>query len=137
MTKGDLEGLSLWGRPIKPVALGFAWLMLSLTVINISNIGELGDNFLGDLIAVLAFSSFTALTAGWVFRNQHMAEYGLLAACIAYVVRTSFIMFSVGIDDAGVYLGFGAAIIAGGAYLLEATDPHTYASRTRVTDKAA
>ncbi len=122
MTKGDLDGVQVWGRPIKPVAFGLSVLMLTLTVYNIFNVGVFGSLFLGDVIAVLTGTSFVMLMLGWFAKNQLLAEFGLITAFTAYTLRASFILFSSGPTAEGFYLSIGAAIIAGGAYLLEGWD---------------
>jgi hypothetical protein len=122
MTKGDLDGLRCWGRPIKPVALGLSFLMLTLCISNIANAGVFKELWLGDVVAVIAGASAVTLVAGWVVRSQRMAEWGLLMACVVYIVRASFLFFFAGPGEQGVWLSLGAATIAGGAYLLETTD---------------
>jgi hypothetical protein len=123
VTKGDLDYLVL-GRPLKPVALGMAVLMLTLTVVNLLNLGDLGATSFGDLVSIMSGASFITLMGGWIGKSQQAAEAGLLLACITYVLRSSFLFLTNGPSSHGVYLGIGAAIIAGGAYLLEKWD-HT------------
>lgn len=124
MTKGDLDGVTILGRPLKPLALQFAGLMCTLMFFNITNKGVFGDLWLGDVVAVMAAVSVAALVAGWVAGSQKMAESGLFLACIVYMTRTAFLLFTQGFGVEGVYLGFFAAVGAGGAYLLETWDVH-------------
>ena len=119
MTAGDLPGLMPFSRPIKPVALGMSLLMLTLVVVNLTNVGELKDTALGDAIAVMAGAAAVCLWAGWLARSQRMAEAGLLLAAVTYVTRSAFILLDLGPGNMGVWLGAGAAVIAGGAFLLE------------------
>lgn len=122
MTAGDLEGVTVLGRPVKPVALGLSILMVALVAINIADAGELRDAALGDGIAVMAGTAAVCLWVGWIARSQRMAEAGLLLSTVVYVLRSAFIAFDAGFGSIGVYLGAGAAVIAGGAYLLETWD---------------
>ena len=94
MTKGDLDGVQIWGRPIKPVALGLSLLMLTLAVVNITDTGVFEDMLLGDVVAVLAVGSFTALMVGWFARYQIAAEIGLFSASVVYLIRGSFAVFT-------------------------------------------
>jgi len=122
VTKGDLDGVQIWGRPIKPVALGLSLLMLTLAVVNITDTGVFEDMLLGDVVAVLAVGSFTALMVGWFARYQIAAEIGLFSASIVYLIRASFAAFTLGIQSETVYLSLGVAVVAGGSFLLERWD---------------
>lgn len=122
MSRGDLGALLMFGRSVKPVPLGMMVLMATLATVSVVNAGELHGTVLGDLIGMTALGSFTMLGWGWVARSQSAVEAGLLLACATYVLRSSFIALTVGVSDQGVFLGLGAAIIAGGAYLLETWD---------------
>lgn len=115
--------IRFFNRPFKPVALGFFILMSTLVLFNISDAGILGASALGDGVAILAAISATALFAGWAFRSQTMARVGLLLAFTTYIIRASFLFFTFGaIGSEGLWLGLGAALIAGGSYLLEELD---------------
>ena len=126
MTKGDLDGVQPFGRPIKPVALGSCVLMATLTIYNLVDAGVFEDLWLGDIVAILAGTSLIAMLGGWFGKSQGMAEIGLLMGFIVYVARGSFALFHEGITSEAVCLSAGAAIILGGAYLLERWDraPH-------------
>lgn len=122
MTKGDLDGWLVWGRPLKPVALGTSILMLTLVVSNVTHTGIFGPLWLGDVIAGLSAVSFICLTVGWFGRHQMSAEVGLLLACTTYLLRASMALFLDGPGEQAVYLSIGAAVITGGAFLLEHWD---------------
>lgn len=122
MTRGDLDGLLIMGRPLKPVALGLSLSMIVLTVFNTSDLGILRDAVIGDVVGIMAAISASCLIAGWVFRSQHMAEAGLFIAGLTMVLRSAFLFALVGIGNIGVWLGVGTAIVALGAFLLERVD---------------
>ena len=124
VTKGDLNGFIFLGRPIKPVAFGMSILMMTLTFINVFDVGLFGNSLLGDVVAVLSFGSFVLLILGWFGNLQPLVEYGLLIASAVYVIRGSFVMLTFGLSNEGVWQSFGTAVIAGGAYLLERLDSH-------------
>ena len=123
MTRGDLEGVTLWGRPIKPVGLGVSVLMGTLMVANFYEVGIFGDTVLAMGIAVLSGIAFVLLVWGWVGRIQRFAEYGLLLAAFTYMARALFAFFTLGVTQSS-FLSLGAVIISGGSYLLETWDTH-------------
>lgn len=122
MTKGDLDGVTLLGRPIKPVALGISVIMASYTLFNVLNLGVFQDIILGNVLSVIAGMSFVLLTVGWWGKSQKMAEWGLLAAAVTFLLRSSFVFLVGGFKDERVYLTLGMVTISCGAYLLERWD---------------
>lgn len=119
MTAGDLVGVTVLQRPVKVVALGMTILMLALAWLNLANRDAgLGDSVLGDVVGATALVAAVALLGGWWGRSQRMAEVGLLLAFGVYLARTVFLLATAPADQ-GVLLGIGAAVIAGGSYLLE------------------
>ena len=123
MTTDDLPGWTIRARPVKSTALGLAVIMATFTVYNVLNVGIFRESKLGDVIAVLAFTAFVFLVAGWWFRSPTLVRYGLAGATFVYLTRTLFLLFSnPGIE--GVWIGLGVSIIAAGAYLKETMHPH-------------
>lgn len=122
MSRGDLPKVKFLGRPVKPVGLGVSILMLTLFSFNIFDAGVFGDMFLGDIVAVSAAVSAILLFTGWIKGSQKLAIYGFLLATITYMTRSAFIALYVSPVDLGVYAGLGAAVIAGGSFLLETWD---------------
>jgi hypothetical protein len=122
MTRGDLDKVQVFGRPIKPVALGTMFLMGVLTVFNVIGIGRLGNSPLSIVVALTALVSLVLLNVGWWKRSQLCAELGLLLATGVYISRSVFLALTVGLSDPAPGLSFGAALIIGGAYLLEVND---------------
>ena len=123
MTKGDIEGRKMFGRPVKPLAGFMALLMFTYMIFNISNQGVLKDLWLGDVVSIISGIAACCLLIGWFGRVQKMAEYGLLIASFVYITRASFIFFVVGPSS----LDFWEALWTGGlvasAFYLEANDP--------------
>ena len=123
MTKGDIDGVLVFGRPFKPVAMGFALAMVILVFINVTDTGRLGANWLGDVVAILAGIALVFLIGGWWGRWQRWVEVGLLFTFGTYAIRGFFILFAEGISQS-IWFSFVFAFIAGGAYMLEVND-HT------------
>lgn len=124
MTKGDLNGFRVLGRPVKPVAFGLTGLMVTICILNLIDFDHFEDNVLGDFVAVLCAISAGLLIAGWVGKKQWAAEYGLLTAAAVYVIRGSFVGLLYGPSSEGLWLSLWASTIAGGAFLLERLDTH-------------
>lgn len=119
----------VFGRPLKPVSLGFAIFMAVLTAYNIADRGVLGSSMWGDVLAVIAGSSFLLLAVAWWTNSQIMSEYGLLLACMVFVTRGVFLLLTFGWTRQDVYFSLAAAIITGGSYFLERYDPNDIRSR--------
>ena len=122
MTHSDLPGVRFAGRPVKPLALGLAIMSAVLVGYNLIDAGFLGASLLGDVVAAGFAAAAVLLTAGWVTGSQTMAETGLLVATGMLVTRSAFLLLSVGVRFEAVWLGLATAVMAGGAYLLEAWD---------------
>jgi hypothetical protein len=116
--------ISVFGRPVKPVSLGFAVFMITFTVYNIRNTGVFGASRWGDVIAVVAGASFVLLMVAWVRNSQRLAEYGLLLSGTVFTIRGMFLLLTFGFDRQDVYFSLGTAIIAFGSYFLERVDPY-------------
>lgn len=128
MTSQDLPGVRAFGRPVKPVALGFVALMGTLCLTNLLGIGALQTTIWGQIVAVVAGTAAVALMAGWWGRSQRMAEVGLLLSASVYVYRSiaaflsdpiGVLTFTDGIVVQATFLSIGAAVIAAGSYALE------------------
>lgn len=115
--------ISIFGRPIKPVSLGFAIFMLTFTVYNLLDMGVFGPSLWGDVVAVVAGAAFVLLMLAWFINSQRLAEYGLLLSCTVFIIRGTFLGLVFGLERQDVYFSVATAIIAGGSYFLERTDP--------------
>lgn len=116
--------IKIFGRPVKPVALGYAIFMLTFTVYNLLDMGVFGHSIWSDLIAVIAGSAFTLLTLAWLINSQMLAEYGLMLSCTVFIIRGTFLGLTLGFGRQDVYFSLANAIIAGGSYFLERHDPN-------------
>lgn len=133
MTKGDLDTIRVWGRPLKPVALGLTLTMVIVAQANLRAADRGTTPPLSYVVAAVAGAAVIALIWGWVGRSQRLAEIGLLLVVAAYATRAAFVYLSSGPDQA-VFFSLASVIIAGGSYLLEATSrrregewiPHSY-----------
>jgi hypothetical protein len=116
--------ISFFGRPIKPVSLGFSIFMVTFVVYNVRNTGVFGDSRWGDVIAVVAGAALVLLTLAWARNSQRLAEYGLLLSGTVFTIRGTFLLLTFGFDRQDVYFSLGVAIIAFGSYFLERADPY-------------
>jgi hypothetical protein len=114
--------ITVFNRPVKPVAFGFSVLMIVLTVVGVTGTGVFGTSILGDVETAVSAVAAAALIGGWIGRSQRIAEIGLLLVFIVYTMRGVFIGLYYGPSKYDMYLSLGAAIIAGGSYLLEHAD---------------
>lgn len=122
MTRGDLPGLQAFGRPIKPVAFGFTITMTTLFLANVFDVSQFGRLVIGDVIGVGGLIGAVLLSVGWFGRRQRFAEAGLLVSTLIYVMTASFLFLLKGFDSVSGWLALGTAVIAGGAFVLEAWD---------------
>ena len=122
MTRGDLDGLTIFKRPIKPVAFGLSLTMTTMIAFNVSNQDVLGDHPITEVVLVMAVIGLASLSAGWLFSSQRMAEAGLFIAGLTMTLRSAFLLALIGAGGVGVWLGIATAIVAFGAFLLERTD---------------
>jgi hypothetical protein len=120
MTKGDLDTITIAGRPMKPVAMGITLTMVVVASSNWRGFDRGTEPPLSYVVAALATTAIIALLWGWFGRNQRAAEIGLLLVVAAYSTRAAFVYLSSGLDQA-VYFSLASVIIAGGSYLLEAS----------------
>lgn len=116
--------LRFLGRPVKPVSLGYAIFMIVFTIYNLLDLGVFKASLWGDVVAVIAMSSFTLLTLAWIINSQRLAEYGLLLSCTVFIIRGTFLGLTLGFGRQDVYFSVANAIIAGGSYWLERYDPN-------------
>jgi hypothetical protein len=118
MTKGDVDGWLIFGRPFKPVALGLSIAMIVLVTVNIHGTGHLGEGWLGHIVAAISGTSLVFLVGGWWARWQIWAEIGLLLAAFTYITSGLFLLFTDWTEQSA-YFAFSTALIAGGAFWLE------------------
>lgn len=121
MSKGDLDGILVFGRKIKPAALGFVFLMLVYVMNGITDRGALDGSMWGDIVAAVGAAAATLLLLGWWGKSQRMAEYGLLFAFFTFGARTLYLLLTDPTAEKTLS-GVGVCIIAVGAFLLERND---------------
>lgn len=125
-----LPRITLLGRPVRPVSFGFMLAMFVITWAGWANVGSLDGSYLADILSVASAFVGVWLAAAWWFKKQWMAETGLLMVFAAMIFRATFTYLLLA-DTPGQgpvpetsLLSVCAAIIAGGAWLLERSDPY-------------
>lgn len=123
MTRGDLGGITLLGRPVKPLALAIAistgtvfWFNLVL------NSDILVASLAGDVVGIVGGVSCVLLFAAWWRSSQTLLELGLLLASGTWVARLFTVIFLQGFGFYGVYLSIAWTLACVSAYLLETWD---------------
>lgn len=125
-----LPRVTFWGRPVRPVSFGFTLYMFVLTWAGWANVGDLDGSVLGDILSITSAAVGIWLLSAWVFKKQWMAESGLLMVFTVMVFRAVFSFFLLsntagqGLVPETSLLSVCGAIIAGGAWLLERSDPY-------------
>lgn len=117
---------SIFGRPIKPVSLVLMNTMLILGFIALTDKGILGDSEWADVVGLIALGVALLFVLGFYFFSQRMAEWALLGAFFVWSVRLWTIIITQGYDVLTRESGFLAlmwALLAGGSWLLERSDP--------------
>lgn len=117
--------IKVFGRPAKPVAFGLGVYMFAFVIYNIFDNGVFGASRWGDIFSIIAGSALALLCVSWILNSQRLAEVGLLLSCTVFLIRAVFIALTVGLGAEGLYYSIASAIIAGGSYFLERTDPQT------------
>jgi len=118
---------TVFGRPVKPVALVLLGTMLLLGITAITDIGVLGNTEWGDVLGGFAFSSAILFIIAWIKGSQTIAEWALLGAFFVWGLRFWAIVFTLGahaLSSEGLYLSFLWMILAGGSWFLERQDPN-------------
>jgi hypothetical protein len=120
MTHGDVPGVTLFGRPLKPVALGLTLTMVIVAQSNLRGADRGTEYPLSIILGVLAIAAAVTLAVGWIGKRQRIAEVGLLLVVGVYAARAAFIQMVSPFDQA-VWFSLSTVVIAGGAYILEAS----------------
>lgn len=123
MTKGDLDGVEFFHRPVKPLAGFTMLLMLTYMIFNMTQVNDLiSSTWLGHAMAIIAGISAFCLGYGWFARIQQMAEIGLLVACFVYITASVNFFLLEGFASEYLWLSFWSAGLVGSAFYLEARD---------------
>lgn len=120
VSRGDIPGLTIWGRPLKPVALGLTLTMVIVAQSNLRGADRGTEYPLSAILGVLAVAAAVTLAIGWIGKMQRIAELGLLLVVGVYAARAAFIQMVSPFDQA-VWFSLSTVVIAGGAYILEAS----------------
>lgn len=127
MTGMDVDGMALFGRKVKPVAFGFAFVLTVYLAYGLTDSGTFDGTVVGDVVAIGSAGAVAMMLGGWWGRSQRMAEYGLLLTVFVILARTLFLLLSDGLSERALQ-GFGFVIIAAGSYWLERNESHRRAA---------
>jgi peptidoglycan/LPS O-acetylase OafA/YrhL len=116
-----LPGVTVFGRPFKPVSLGVTVLMVGLVIIPVFDLGGFGRGMSSGIASVIALVAAGMLGWGWWRNNLRWTERGLAVACFAYASRLIYLIFVRPAGDS-VMLALGVLVIIAGSYVLEAND---------------
>lgn len=122
MTRGDLTW-SVLGRPLKPVGLAVMVGMFVTAVEALDSDAAIGHGLWAAIVAAVALVAALLLLLGWVLRHQRLAEHGLLIAFAVWIARVVLYHQTHPFWDR-YFLAACWALVAGGAYLLEVSDPN-------------
>jgi hypothetical protein len=119
------EGWDVLGRPLRPVALGLAFLCAILAVANATGADAIGDSPWRYVLAAFAALDAVAFLAGWWTGRGMIVRVALLAAVGIHVARAALLALVLGVSCLAVpdlWQGLAVVVIAGGSYLLEKGD---------------
>lgn len=112
------------GKQIKPFsfALSFTMIQLAWSVLSGSTIGVALDQA-GPLVGTVAALSFVLLTMGFWIQSNKIMRWGLLLATGSWASAAAILWLDVGLTPSTLSASCWV-LAAGGAWLLEASDPH-------------
>ena len=143
MTRAELVGVQIWGRPFKPLAVGMIVGGTTLTINTVLAFLELhtgipipGQSTTGPgtlaalLMGIFAGVGVFLMVLAWVIRSQRMYEWGLLLAFGGWVSR--FVGITLDGDTWYALLPLSFALMAGGSYVLETVDARSEPARRKL-----
>lgn len=124
MARTELPWL-LWGRRVRPVALGLTVAVGSVAFFLLTSRGgpgvSLDGTVQGFFVGGVAASSALLLTVGWFADSGRVMQVGLMGTAGVFAARATFVL----LDDQGaiqsVALSAALLVIAAGSWILEAT----------------
>ena len=123
--------IRLFGRTVRPVALGFAFLMLAMFIQNVFGVGPMGESPWAHFAGGAALVGFCLLSYGWWSNQQSGIEYGLWVSSGVLFARAAVTLMLDGPKEFTAYMAFGVGVIAAGSYILERLDAHTLVTGRR------
>lgn len=122
-TPAEIPRVRLWGRPVKPMALG---ILMALFAVGSNCRGRFAETTGYDqLLAIVATVALFTMVVSWILRKQALFEIALLLTAGLFTARAVGVALEVGHPFAGL-LPFSVAVLAGGSYVLEKADQFHY-----------
>ena len=114
--------IKVFGRPVKPVALGLLIICLTIVWTEAAMLGAFIGSWWRIPLAVLASCAVGTFAWGCVARSQQVAEFALLTAAATMIFRSTGLFLVFGPGEQRAWLSFGVGVIAVGSYILERAD---------------
>lgn len=120
MTRGDVPGTNVFGRPFKPMAVGLIVASLAVcvdTVLHKFGIHPIAINVDSQAGGIIAGLAALLMIVAWIIRSQRIYEIGLLLVMGAWFARVVEMIL---MGNAGnSFIPLSMSFMAGGAYWLE------------------
>jgi hypothetical protein len=122
-TPAEIPRVRLWGRPVKPMAIG---ILMALSAVSINGwVGIAKPAGYDRVLAVVAGITLALMLCSWCSRSQKIFEWSLLFTAGIFTARAAGVALEVGHPAAGL-LPMSVAVLAGGSYILEKADQFPY-----------
>ncbi len=119
MSRADLPN-RIWGRPIKPLAIGLIICLIAVTL-NAFVPSGLSAGEYDYPLSMIAFLTLVLMAVSWVKKSQRLFEWSLLLSTGIFTVRAATVAIESGRPTFAL-LPLGVAVLAARSYVLERAD---------------